>query len=71
LKKEKLEVIPGTIPNLIEPPAGCRFHPRCEYAKPACAERIPPLEEIEPGHYVACIRASEIAIKSPLEAKTK
>ncbi|KON31634.1 hypothetical protein AC477_04075 [miscellaneous Crenarchaeota group-1 archaeon SG8-32-1] len=66
LRKEKLEVIPGTIPNLIEPPSGCRFHPRCEYAKPECSKEMPPLEEIEPGHFVACIRALEIEIKSPL-----
>jgi peptide/nickel transport system ATP-binding protein len=69
LKKEKLEVIPGNIPNLIEPPSGCRFNPRCEYANALCAEKIPPLVEIEPGHYVACIRASEIDIKSPLGAE--
>jgi peptide/nickel transport system ATP-binding protein len=69
LKKEKLEVIPGSIPNLIEPPSGCRFNPRCEYAQTKCAKKIPPLVEIEPGHYVACIRASEIEIKSPLEAE--
>jgi peptide/nickel transport system ATP-binding protein len=69
LKKEKLEVIPGNIPNLIEPPSGCRFHPRCEYAKAMCAEEIPQLVEIEPEHYVACIRVSEIDIKSPLGAK--
>lgn len=68
LKKEKLEVIPGTIPNLIEPPSGCRFHPRCEYAKPECSKEMPPLQEIEPGHFVACIRALEIEIKSPLGA---
>jgi peptide/nickel transport system ATP-binding protein len=68
LRKEKLAVIPGTIPNLIEPPSGCRFHPRCEYAKAECAKEIPPLKEIEPGHFVACIRASEIDIKSPLGA---
>jgi peptide/nickel transport system ATP-binding protein len=68
LRKEKLAVIPGTIPNLIEPPSGCRFHPRCEYAKAVCAKEIPPLKEIEPGHFVACIRASEIDIKSPLGA---
>jgi peptide/nickel transport system ATP-binding protein len=68
LKKEKLEVIPGTIPNLIEPPAGCRFHPRCEYAKPECSKDMPPLEEIEPGHFVACVRALEIEIQSPLRA---
>jgi len=69
LKKGKLEVIPGNIPNLIEPPSGCRFHPRCEYAKPKCAKEMPPLVEIEPEHYVACIRASEIKIESPLGAK--
>jgi oligopeptide/dipeptide ABC transporter ATP-binding protein len=68
IKKEKLAVIPGTIPNLIEPPSGCRFHPRCKYAKPTCSEIIPPLEEIEPEHYVACLRAKEIDIKSPLES---
>jgi oligopeptide/dipeptide ABC transporter ATP-binding protein len=68
LRKEKLAVIPGTIPNLIEPPTGCRFHPRCEYAEAVCAKEIPRLEEIELGHYVACIRASEIDIASPLGA---
>jgi peptide/nickel transport system ATP-binding protein len=69
LKREKLAVIPGTIPNLIEPPSGCRFHPRCEYAQKACAEIVPPLIEIEPDHYVACIRAKEIDLKSPLGAE--
>jgi peptide/nickel transport system ATP-binding protein len=68
LRKDKLAVIPGTIPNLIEPPSGCRFHPRCKYAKDRCAKEIPALEEIEPGHYVACIRALEIDMKSPLGA---
>src|SRR3989337_2818862 len=69
LKREKLTVIPGTIPNLIEPPSGCRFHPRCEFAGSACAETVPPLVEMEPEHYVACIRAKEIDIKSPLGAE--
>ena len=69
LRKEKLAVIPGTIPNLIEPPSGCRFHPRCQYAKAACAKEIPSLKEVEPGHFVACIRSQEIDIKSPLGAK--
>ncbi|MDH5779906.1 MAG: ABC transporter ATP-binding protein [Candidatus Bathyarchaeota archaeon] len=68
IKREKLAVIPGTIPNLIEPPSGCRFHPRCKYARATCSEIVPPLEEIEPEHYVACLRAKEIAIRSPLES---
>ncbi|MCW4045136.1 MAG: ABC transporter ATP-binding protein [Candidatus Bathyarchaeota archaeon] len=69
IKREKLKVIPGTIPNLIEPPSGCRFHPRCEYAQPACSQEVPPLVEIEPEHYVACLRAKEIDVKSPLRAE--
>src|SRR4030043_515096 len=69
LRREKLTVIPGSIPNLIEPPTGCSFHPRCEYAEAICAKEMPPLEEIEPGHYVACIRWSEINTESPLGAK--
>jgi peptide/nickel transport system ATP-binding protein len=69
MKRKKLTVIPGAIPNLIEPPSGCRFHPRCEYAESACVETVPPLVEIEPEHYVACIRAKEIDIKSPLRAE--
>jgi len=66
MKKGKLTIIPGTIPNLIEPPTGCRFHPRCEFAGSACAREVPPLVEMEPDHFVACIRAKEIELKSPL-----
>ena len=49
-----LEVIPGNIPNLIEPPTGCVFHPRCKYAKDVCVREEPALEKVEEGHYVAC-----------------
>ena len=49
-----LEVIPGNIPNLIEPPAGCVFHPRCKYAKDICTKDEPPLEKVGDGHYTAC-----------------
>ena len=67
LRREKLKVIPGAIPNLIEPPSGCRFHPRCEYAKEGiCTLKVPPVEEMEPDHYVACVRAREIDVESPL-----
>ena len=57
LKKiEKLESIPGTVPNLITPPKGCRFHPRCPFAEERCRKEVPELKEIEPGHWVACHR---------------
>ncbi len=46
--------IPGIPPNLIEPPPGCRFYPRCPFAQEPCSVREPPLEEIAPGHSVAC-----------------
>ena len=49
-----LEVIPGNIPNLIEPPSGCVFNPRCKYAKDICTKEEPALEKVEDGHYVAC-----------------
>jgi peptide/nickel transport system ATP-binding protein len=46
--------IPGRIPNYLDPPAGCRFHPRCEHAMPVCAQRRPPLFDTGGGHQVAC-----------------
>ena len=49
-----LEVIPGNIPNLIEPPSGCVFNPRCKYAKDICMKQEPPLEKVDAGHSVAC-----------------
>lgn len=51
---EKLETIPGTVPNLITPPSGCRFHPRCPRVMGICKEEMPKLKEMEPGHFVAC-----------------
>jgi len=51
---EKLESIPGTVPNLIDPPPGCRFRPRCPRAMDVCGRRDPPFVEVEPGHHVAC-----------------
>jgi len=72
LKRDKLKVIPGAIPNLIEPPSGCRFHPRCEFAKQGvCTLTVPPLTEMEPDHYVACARAGEIEAEPPLRAESK
>jgi peptide/nickel transport system ATP-binding protein len=53
-KVEKLHFIPGTPPDLIAPPKGCRFSPRCNKAFGRCFEEEPPLIEIEPGHMAAC-----------------
>jgi oligopeptide/dipeptide ABC transporter ATP-binding protein len=61
--RKTLRVIPGNIPNLIEPPAGCRFHPRCQYTTPTCRKEIPPLESIESGRFVACHEWNNIVLK--------
>lgn len=46
--------IRGEVPSVIDPPKGCRFNPRCPYAEGICQQVDPPLEEITPGHLVAC-----------------
>lgn len=51
---DKLDFIPGTPPDLIKTPKGCRFHPRCPLAGAACSEREPVEVEVEGGHRVAC-----------------
>ncbi|MGA7325270.1 MAG: ABC transporter ATP-binding protein [Rhodomicrobium sp.] len=53
--KTRLEAIPGTVPRLINPPIGCRFAPRCQFASAVCREAEPRLREISPGHKVACV----------------
>lgn len=54
VETERLHVIPGDVPELIKPPPGCRFHPRCEQATEVCREKEPTISEIEKGHEVAC-----------------
>ena len=51
---ENLEEIPGSVPRLINPPSGCRFHPRCDHATSVCSEKKPIELEVSPGHTVAC-----------------
>ena len=51
---KRLESIPGSVPNLIYPPTGCRFHPRCPHAMPVCKESRPPMTIEGEGHIVAC-----------------
>jgi oligopeptide/dipeptide ABC transporter ATP-binding protein len=52
--RERLATISGNVPNLLEPPAGCRFHPRCPKACDRCKTEVPKLEEAGPDHKVAC-----------------
>ena len=54
----KMRPIPGNPPSLLNPPSGCRFHPRCQYAKDVCKRKEPPLVDAGGGHLVACYRYS-------------
>jgi len=50
----ELESIKGSVPNLIFPPTGCRFHPRCSFIMDKCITHKPPLVEARPNHFVEC-----------------
>ena len=47
-------ILKGTVPTPIDPPPGCRFHPRCAYSEPKCAKENPKFIEVKKGHFVAC-----------------
>jgi oligopeptide/dipeptide ABC transporter ATP-binding protein len=53
-------ILSGDPPSLINPPAGCRLHPRCPYNAEVCRKEIPELREISFGHWLACHRAGEL-----------
>jgi oligopeptide/dipeptide ABC transporter ATP-binding protein len=50
----RLSTIPGRPPDLVNPPEGCKFAPRCAYAQDRCTQEEPPLREITPGHEYRC-----------------
>jgi oligopeptide/dipeptide ABC transporter ATP-binding protein len=53
-EKENLTVISGNVPDLSQPPEGCKFHPRCPFRFAPCDQMAPPLFQITPGHEVSC-----------------
>jgi peptide/nickel transport system ATP-binding protein len=63
-RTDELQSIKGIVPDLANPPTGCRFHPRCKYAIDICENKLPTLMEIEPGHYVACYLYSKEGAKN-------
>ncbi len=56
LRGQRLATIAGTVPDLVDLPAGCAFAGRCQYTVDACHSTVPLREEITPGHHVACSR---------------
>jgi peptide/nickel transport system ATP-binding protein len=60
-EQQELSSIPGSPPDLIELPAGCKFHPRCPYATEKCHEEDPPMIEVAPGQTAACWHWEKVA----------
>ena len=55
--------LPGEVPSPANPPSGCYFHPRCQYAQDVCKMERPPLREVSPGHFAACHFAETLALR--------
>jgi len=53
-------LLTGDVPSPANPPSGCKFHPRCRYAKSVCSEEVPQLVEYNPDHYAACHLVKEL-----------
>lgn len=54
--------LPGEVPDPANPPSGCYFHPRCQYAKEQCKVETPVLREVRPGHWTACHFSEELTL---------
>lgn len=59
-EKKRLEFVPGVPPDLIDPPSGCKFHPRCPFAEARCKREVPDFRDFGHGHFVACHFAGEL-----------
>ena len=58
-EQERLDIIPGVVPDARVFPQGCRFAPRCPLADDHCRAEVPPLEEVEAGHWASCWKAGD------------
>jgi peptide/nickel transport system ATP-binding protein/oligopeptide transport system ATP-binding protein len=61
-EKKTLAVIPGMVPDLSTPPAGCKFHPRCRFRFDPCDKLLPPFFQVSPDHFVSCYLYGEATV---------
>ena len=61
-KRDIIQDLPGEVASPANPPSGCYFHPRCEYAQEICRTQTPELRELSPDHFVSCHRAEELKL---------
>ena len=54
-------ILPGDVPSPANPPSGCKFHPRCRYAKEVCSQEVPEWREVSHDHWVACHLSDQLA----------
>lgn len=66
--RDGMAVLEGEVPSLVEPPDGCRFHPRCPYATRVCRQNAPKAVRIKTGNWVRCHHHSELQDKKMLRA---
>ena len=66
--QERLQAIPGNVPNPLNLPAGCAFHPRCRFVQDKCKVAVPDLDDTGHGHMVRCVRWQELDLKAEIPA---
>jgi len=61
--RSTLTELEGDVPSPADPPSGCYFHPRCQFAIDICSQEAPELTELKPDHFVSCHRAHELTLE--------
>jgi len=68
-RRPKRILLSGEVADPSNPPSGCPFHPRCQYAQGECEEEVPELGEIQPGHFARCLFAEELELSGMPESQ--
>ncbi|MDW8141795.1 MAG: ABC transporter ATP-binding protein, partial [Candidatus Bipolaricaulota bacterium] len=64
-------ILKGDVPSPVNPPSGCRFHPRCPYAQEICKQKEPPLVDIGGEHFASCHFSTTLKLRGLSEIATR